>query len=190
MEELFNQKHPVPTGKMPGQPEFNEEEPGPGEQDQYTQFVTRAIDFIGQNAEQMVASINDKDRPVHENVGEMVVKVGKMVMGSADAAGEQLGPDVIHAAGQEITEHLMELGDAAGIFPFEQESEEYEQVQAMAFMYAAEVAGKQTLNSPEYTPELKEEAGNFYAQQVAGEVQRGEASPEILQGLPGGMQNG
>ena len=120
MEELFNQQHPAPTGQMPGQQtEFNEEAPGPGEQDAYDQFVNKAIDFISKKPDQIVAGMNNKEKPVYENVGAMVVKIGQMVMQSAKAAQAEIGPDVIHAAGQEITEHLMELGDAAGIFPFE-----------------------------------------------------------------------
>ncbi len=175
MEELFNQQHPAPTGKMPGAPEFNEETPSDGEQKQYDQFVTKAIGFMGENAGQLVASMNDRQKSVYENVGALTVKVGKLVLGSAKAAGEEIGPDVLHAAGQEIVEHLMEMGDAAGIFPFDSDSEEYDQAMAMSFLHAAEIVGNETLQGPEYTPELKEEAGNFYAQQVAGEVQRGEA---------------
>ena len=174
MDELFNQQHPAPTGKMPGQPEFDEEAPGEGEQDQYDQFVTKAIVFMSKNATKLVASMNDKNKPVYENVGALTVKVGKMILGSAKAASQEIGPDVIHAAGQEIVEHLMDMGDAAGIFPFDSDSEEYDQVMAMSFLHAAELVGNETLKSPEYTPEIKEEAGDFYAQQVAGEAQRGE----------------
>ncbi len=174
-QPLFDQEHPTPTGKMPGAPEFNEEEPTGDEQAQYDQFLNRAIDFMGQQASQISASMNDKSQPVYKVVGAMTVKIGKMILSTAKAAGKEIGPDVLHAAGQEITEHLMVLGDNAGIFPFKHESDEYDQVQAMAFLHAAEIVGNETLNSPEYTPELQDEAGNFYAQQVAGEVERGEA---------------
>jgi len=187
MDELFNQQHPAPTGKMPGQPEFDEEAPGEGEQDQYDQFVTKAIVFMSKNATKLVASMNDKNKPVYENVGALTVKVGKMILGSAKAASQEIGPDVIHAAGQEIVEHLMDMGDAAGIFPFDSDSEEYDQVMAMSFLHAAELVGNETLQSPEYTPALKEEASDFYAQQVAGEVQRGEVAEGFHEGIANNM---
>lgn len=177
MEQLFNEQRqaPTPTGKMPGQPEFDEEMPTEDEQKQYDQFVNRALDFMGQKPEPLVATMNDKNKPVHENVGELAVKIGKMVMGSAKAAKQEITPDVIHAAGQEIVEHLMELGDAAGIFPFNMESDEFEQEQAMSFAHAANIAANELMESPEYTPEMQEEAGNFMAQGVAREVQSGES---------------
>lgn len=196
-QPLFDGEHPTPTGKMPGAPEFNEEEPSGDEQAQYDQFVNRALDFMGKQAQQISASMNDKSQPVYKVVGAMTVKIGKMILSTAKAAGQEIGPDVLHAAGQEITEHLMELGDNAGIFPFEQSSDEYDEVQAMAFMHANEIVGNELINSEEYTPEMKDDAGNFYAQQVAGEVERGEAPAgfhdEIIgnmasarQGIPGG----
>ena len=176
-DELFNTQAPVPTGIMPGSPEFDEEAPTGQEQADYDQFVNKALDFMSKRAEPMVASMNNKDKPVYENVGELTVKIGQMVMGSASAGGVEIGPDILHAAGQEIVEHLMELGDAAGIFPFEKKSEEYEQTQAMAFLHAANVAGNELIQSPQYNEEMKDEAGTFYAQQVAGETARGE-TPE------------
>ena len=191
-DQLFNQQHPAPTGKMPGQPEFNEETPSEDEQNQYEQFVTKAVSFMGKNAGQLVATMNDKDKPVYESVGALTVKVGKMVLGSAKAAGAEISPDIIHASGEEIVEHLMEMGDAAGIFPFDSDSEEYEMAMNMSFLHAAEIVGNETLQSPEYTPELKEEAGDFYAQQVAGEVQRGEVPEgfhdDIANNKAAGMQ--
>lgn len=176
-DELFTAQKPAPTptGKMPGAAEFNEEEATPEEQAQYDQFVNMAMKFMADGAEKMVASMNDKSKPVHENVGEMAVKIGEMVLGSAKSSGVEPGAEVIHAAGAELVEHLMELGDAAGIWPFEQSSDEYDEVQSMAFLHAAKVAGESMLQSPQYNEQVKEEAGNVMAREVAGEVQRGEA---------------
>lgn len=191
-QELFNQQSPppgaaaqgpppgpvagqtMPTGVMPGAPEFNEEEPSPEEQGQYEQFVTKAIGFMAKNKMELVASMNNNQKPVHENVGELAVKIGKGIHGMASSAGEELGMDVIQAAGAEIIEHLMEMGTAAKIFPFDEESDQYDQEQSMALLHAEKVVGDELINSPKYTPEMQEEAQNFYAQQVAGEVQRGE----------------
>lgn len=188
MEELFNQQHPAPTGKMPGQPEFNEEEASPEEQAQYDQFVNLALNFMAKSPDKVAASMNDKSRPVHENVGAMAVQIGEMVLGSAKSGGVEPSGEILHAAGAEIVEHLMELGDAAGIWPFEQSDDQYDEEQSMALLHAAKVAGEALLQSPQYDDAMKEEAGNMLARGVADEVQRGEVEPEapILQGLPGG----
>jgi hypothetical protein len=166
-----------PTGKMPGTPEFNEEEPTELEQQQYDQFVGKAIDFMSQNTTEIMASMNNAQQPVHMNVASIAVKLGRGVYGMAKSAGEDIGMEVIHAAGAEIVEHLMELGVTSKIFPFTEESEEYEQIQAMALLEAEKIVGEELVKSPQYTAEMQEGAQNFYAQQVAGEVQRGE-SPE------------
>lgn len=176
MEELFKAGQApaaAPTGVMPGQPEFDEEEATPEEQAQYSQFVNLALQFMAKSPDKVAASMNDKQRPVHENVGEMAVKIGEMVMGSAKAGGVEPSGEVLHAAGAEIVEHLMELGDAAGIWPFEQESDEYDEVQSMAFLHAAKVAGEGVLKSPQYDDQMKEDAGNMIARGVAEEAQGG-----------------
>jgi hypothetical protein len=187
-EELFNQQRAAPTGVMPGQPEFDEETPTPQEQGQYDQFVNLALKFMKDNLKKVVASMNDKQRPVYENVGRMALQIGKMVNATAQASGEKLGGEVVHAAGAEIVEHLMEAGDAAGIWPFEQNDNEYDEQQAMGLNYALELAGNEMLQSPEYNEQVKDEAGNVIARGVAEEVQRGEVPREapILGGLPGG----
>jgi len=167
----------MPTGKMPGTPEFNEEEPTEQEQAQYDQFVKKALGFMSQHTDELVASMNNKEQPVHMNVAALAVKLGKGIYGMAQSAGEEIGMEVIQAAGAEIIEHLMELGVAAQIFPFSEEADEYEQVQAMALLEAEKIVGEELIGSPKYDGAMQEQAQNFYAQQVAGEVQRGE-TPE------------
>ena len=196
MDELFNQQNPppgaaapmaqpAPTGVMPGQQqEFNEEEASPEEQAMYDQFVNKALDFMGANPTEMVASMNNKQKPVAENVGELTVKIGQGVYDMAKSSGVDLPMEVLQAAGAEIVEHLMELGTAAKVFPFGEESDEYDQVQAMALLHAEKVVGEGILQSPEYAQSgMQEQASNFYAQQVAGEVQRGEAPENFHENL-------
>jgi len=180
MADLFNEQAPppgtaaTPTGKMPGQQEFGEETPSPDEQAQYDQLVNKALDFMSQNPDQVVASLNNKDKPVYESVGEMAYKIITNIESQANAAGVEISGDVGFAAGEEVIEHLMELGDAAGIFPFDQSSDEYDEVQATAYAHGANLAANEIMSGPQYGPEMQEEAGNVVAQQVAGERQRGE----------------
>lgn len=166
---------PMPTGVMPGQPEFNEVEVSEEEQGQYDQFVSKSLDFMGQNPTEMVAAMNNGQKPVAENVGGLAVKIGQGVYDMAKSSGVDLSMEVLQAGGAEIVEHLMELGEASGIFPFDQESDQYDEVQAMALLHAQKVVGEGLINSPQYNAGMQEDAQNFYAQQVSGEVQRGEA---------------
>lgn len=172
-----------PSGVMPGHPEFNEEEPSEQEQVDYDQVVTKALDYMSKNTEQTLAHINNKNKPVHENVGEMAVKIVTTVEGQAKAAGAELGMDVLAAAGEEVIEHLMELGDAGGIFPFKHESDKYDEVQAMALLHAAKIVGEKLIGSPQYTPEMKEEAGNAFAQGLAQEQPQGGGDPSIIDNI-------
>lgn len=191
-EQLYNEQRPppAPSGVMPGQPEFNEETPSAQEQGDYEQIVTKAVDFMGQNAEATVASMNNKHKPIHENVGELAVKIVKTIEGQAKAAGAEVGMDVWAAAGEEVIEHLMELGENGGIFPFEHESDEYAGTQAMALAHAAKVAGEQLIASPQYTPEMKDEAGTIFAQQVAEEQRRGEVDPSFYDNMGNAVVQG
>lgn len=184
-EQLYNEQRPppAPSGVMPGQPEFNEEAPSEQEQGDYDQIVNKALDFMGKNAEATLASMNNKQKPIHENVGELAVKIVQNIEGQAKAAQAQIGMDVLAAAGAEVIEHLMELGDAGKIFPFEQSSDEYDQVQAMALLHAAKVAGDQLIASPQYNEEMKDEAGTIFATQVAEEQTRGEVDPSFYDNM-------
>ena len=184
-EELFTDAMPpaaaaTPTGQMPGTPEFSEEVPTEEEQAQYDQFTIRALDFIGQFPREHVATLNNKDKPAYESVGELTYKIAKGVEAQAQAAGVKPSADVMFAAGEEIVMALMELGEAAGIFPFSQDSSEYDDVQAMAYAHAANVAANEFMQSPQYTPEVKDEAGSFFAQQVAQERSRGEVPDQFF----------
>lgn len=172
-----------PTGRMPGQPEFNEEEVTPDEQANYDQFVTKALDFMGKNTTKMVASMNNNQKPIHENVGELAVKIGQGVYDMAKSSKVDISMEILQAAGAEIIEHLMELGDSSGIFEFEEDSTQYEEVQSMALLHAQKVVGERLINSPQYDGAMQEQAQNFYAQQVAGEVQRGEAPENFHENL-------
>lgn len=175
--------YPTPTGLMPGQTEFNEEEATPEEQAQYDQLVNKALDFMGKNASQILAGINDKSKPVHENVGEAALQMGMNIKGQASAAGVEISPDVLLGAGAEIIAHLMELADAGGILPFEADSDEYDQELSMALLHATKLAGDEFLKGPGNTPEAQEEAGNFIAQGVAKEVQAGEVDPSFHENI-------
>lgn len=190
-DQLPGQSAPtgVPLGVDASELEFDEEAVTDAEQADYDQFVIKAQEFIASSAPNIVGSMNDKKKPVYQNVGAMALKIAHMVEGSAKASGAEISPDVVFHGGAEIVEMLMELGDAGGVWPFDQDSNEYEESSAMALMHGAELAAKETMESPGYD-QMKEEAGSFMAQQIAGEQQRGEVAPGFFEGLESQVANG
>lgn len=198
MDELFKagdqlpgQSSPtgVPVGVDPSELEFNEEAVTEQEQADYNQFVLKAQEFIAGSAQNIVGSMNDKNKPVYQNVGAMALKIAHMVEGSAKASGAEISPDIVFHGGAEIVEMLMEVGDAGGVWPFESDSSEYEESMAMALMHGAELAAKESMEAPGYD-ELQDEAGSFMAQQIAGEQQRGEVAPEFFEGIENQVATG
>lgn len=159
------------------------------EQAAYDQFVTRAMQFVEQNPVNMVRRLSDKNRPVFQNVGQMTYKLGRMVADSAAAAGQEIDPDVAFHAGEELVSMLMELGDAAGLWPFKQDSAEYEESMAMALMEASRLAGEDMLESPD-AAQYSDEAGNVLATRVAEERERGEVPDEFFEGIQTNVRDG
>lgn len=180
----------MPSGAGPGgpQPEFDEEAVTAEEQGMYDQFVLRAQQIIAKEAGMAIDQMNNSGSPVFENVGKAGLRVAQTVASTAKAKGQPISPDIMFHGGTEIVEMLMELGDAAGIFPFEQDSKEYDEVAAMALMHGAELAGNDMLASPQGA-EYTAEAENIMTQGVADEVKSGQADPasiaQLQQGITG-----
>ena len=198
-EELFPEGSPLPSasmtpsgvapGKDPAMLEYDEEAVTPEEQETYTRFVKKAREYITKSPERVVDQMNNRKKPVFQNVGKTGLMIAEGVAKSAGASGQEITPDVMHHGGVEIIEALMELGDAAGIFPFKQDSPEYEEAQAMAFMHGNELAAKQVLAGPDAAKHT-EDAGNFMAMGIAQEQERGEVAPGFFEGLQGQVAGG
>ena len=86
------------------------------------------------------------------------------------------------AGGEEIVESLMELGDAAKIFPFDAGSDEYMEQMAMALSFGAEKKARQLID--EGDPEVKASYEDKLALEIAREVDQGQGPPEeFFQGI-------
>ena len=179
----------VAPGKDPAMLEYDEEAVTPEEQEIYTKFVKKAQEYITKSPERVVDQMNNRKKPVFQNVGKTGLMIAQGVAKSASASGAEITPDIMHHGGIQIIELLMELGNAAGIFPFKQESNEYDEAQSMAFMHGNELAAKGVLAGPD-AAKRTEEAGNFMAMQIAGEQERGEVDPGFFDGLQNQVATG
>lgn len=173
-----------PTGMDPGvdpaqvAAEADSETPTAEEQQLYDKFVTRAIAFIhGKETEGSVLQmLNQKDAPVHENVGRAAAKIVQMVQQSAESAGQKLPDSVVYGAGQEIVADLLETGTEAKIFPLDVDSKEYDQALELSFLEAVKAYGEDLLAGPD-GEQLSQQAQEGYVREVAGEADRGEIDP-------------
>ena len=183
----------TPSGVRPGLDpqilEFNESEVTPEEQAQYEQFFYRAKDFVSQQAEAVIDQMNDRKVPVYKNVGKTALMIAQGVEKTARSAGKEIAPEIMLAAGEEIVEMLMELGDKAKIWPFDADSRDYTEAMNMALMYGAELAGKEVLAGPD-AAQMTEEAGNVLAQQVAAEHEAGQTPDGFFESLQGHVAGG
>lgn len=171
-----------PTGTPPGadpnaMDELDETAVSPEEQREYNQVVTKAMETIYAAPSEWVGAINSRDQPIHAQVGRAVARLGKMIEGSAEAAGKKLSPDVMFHAAEEITAGLLDLGIEAGVVQIDPESDEYQQVLGMSLMEAAKTFGEDIIADPVRGPALSDEAGNVWAHRVAEEVEAGQADP-------------
>lgn len=196
MRELLDLPRPTgagPDGSIPSDDPLNEEAVSPEEQEQYEQFVVRALQFIHgpETRDAIIDHLNQTDISVPEAVGRTAAFVAQRIVETAKAAGAELSPDVVFHAGTEVVEELFEVGSRAGVLPVEwpetaSDQEEVElppETQEMveqAFAIGAHEYGKNFVNTPE-GQSLADEAGNFYASQVAQEADAGQLAPEFVQ---------
>ena len=172
-----------PSGAEPGQPvadELDETAVSEQEQAQYTQIVSQVANTIYKQPEAILAAINNKGAPIHQQVGRLVAQLGMAIQQKAETAGDKLSPDVMFHAGDEIVGMVLDLAIQGGIVKLDPESEEYQKVHGMAMMEAEKAFGERILADPKKAPLAIDEAGNMWAQQVAGEVEAGTAAPEYV----------
>jgi hypothetical protein len=147
----------------------------PEEQAQYDQFVVKALDLIhGPKTQKAVLEqINQKDMPVYQAVGRVAAMMAMTLEQQAKASGVELSGDVIfHAAKDYIIPEIFTIGEAAKILPKSKDDTQMN----MAFLEAQKVYGEHLLQGPNAS-KISSDAQDFYAQNVASEMDAGHADP-------------
>lgn len=192
MRDLMDLPHPTgagPDGLAPQDDPFDQEQVSEDEQAQYDQFVEKSLRFIHhpETRDHIIDQLNDRSVSVPESVGRVAALVARTVAEHAKAQEVELSPDVVFHAGTEIVQELMEVGARAGIFPIEWPEEgeelspEVETMMEQAFAIGAHEYGKHLVASEE-GQSLADEAGTFFAQQVAKEADAGILDPSFAGG--------
>lgn len=189
--------HPTgqgPDGSRPDDP-LDEEAVSEEEQAQYEQFIVIAMQFVhgAESRDVVIDHLNDNQVSIPEAVGRTAAFIVQRVSESAKAQGAELSPDVVFHAGQEIVEELFEVGATAGIFEIElpaegeEPSPEVQQMMEQAFAIGAHEYGKAFVQTEEGKA-TADEAGTYFAKQVANEADEGRLDPRFAEqfgGQPG-----
>lgn len=180
--EAAPEGEPRPSGLPPGYESGDFEgidanTVSPEEQAQYDQLVTKALDLIdGPKTQRAILDqMNQKDMPVYQAVGRTAAMMAMALEQQAKASGIELSGDVIfHAAKDYILPELFTIGEAAKILPTPKDGDQSQL--NMAFLEAQKVYGEHVLQGPDAT-KASQGAQDFYAQQVAKEVDDGKVDP-------------
>lgn len=152
----------------------------PEEQAQYDQITVKALSFI--NSEEGLTAVLQKmsapGQEPFEALAQTAVMIVETIEKQAQAAKVDLSPDaVFHAAADAIIPELLEIGQAGGVLPEMSEQDEQD-LMGMALYEGLRIKGEETLAGPDGGA-VSQQAGDFLAQQVAAEADRGELDPDF-----------
>lgn len=157
----------------------------PEEQAQYTQVIKQVASVIYKTPRDFVAAMSRPDEPVHVQVGRIAAQLGMAIEQKAKASGQELNPDVMFHAGDEVVGMLLDLAIKGGAVKLDPESEQYQKVHGLSMMEAEKAFGERMLADPKKAPLAIDEAGNAWAQGIASEVEDGSADPEFMKAAQG-----
>lgn len=186
-----------PTGTPPGMSpamfdEVDETTVLPQEQAQYDQIVNQAMRMIHgeRSRDKVLEQINRPEMPVYQAVGRTAAMMAQAITQKAKTSGQELSPDAVwHAGADVIVPEIMIVGVESNIFPFKQDSEEFQTQMEMAFLEGNKVYGEQMLQGPD-AQRFSQEAQDFYTEQIALEADEGTLAPGFREGLIGGPEGG
>ena len=181
---------PRPFGKTQ-QEEPNEGSDGGGEvpaseeeQAQYELVVSRALSFMhGDGQEGVLKTLGSAETPA-QGVGLVTAKFARMAKKSARDQGKDIDDEVLLNAASEIVEDLMELGQEAKVFQFEDEQEAQEQTEE-SLLWAMKYYGMEALEAGELDMEQAKQAmqqGLAQEQQGGGAAAQGD-NPQVAEAV-------
>ena len=164
------------------------------EQADLRQLLVKAGNMIHSRAsrDQVLSSLHDPQSTVAQAVGRTAA--GILMAASSQKQATGAGPidtDVLKEAAAHVIPELMDVGISAGIFPIKPSpgggpdgsvgvgTDPYNREIRMAMLEATKAYGEAQLQRPD-AANLKEQAGNEWAQNISHEVANGTASPAYM----------
>lgn len=140
------------------------------EQDTYDMIVARALSFMhGEGQKNILKMLGSGETPA-KSLGQATANIAQMMYKSATEGGREVTSETLINAAAEIMEELNDMGQAAGVFKYENEQESEEQLDD-GMGWAMKYYGDMDLQSGAITPEWQEEA--------QGQVKEGVAKEQI-----------
>lgn len=186
----------------------NAQNPTLDEQQQYDDFVQRAILLIsdvrqpedGQPSpsDSTLKIMNNAKFTVPQAIGEAAANTTMMLHNLAKRAGVEYSPDVLFHGADELIAALYILGNAARIFdgvpplkPIEEgeEAGEYDfdekelAILEQAKMHAVERFGQMLVETGQIDEKQRKEASDFWKTQIEREIDSGEVGDDVLEGV-------
>jgi len=173
-----------------GKLDIEAEEPDEKEQEDYDQLVYNFAKYAYKDGRDAVLRrMNNPDEPVWNNVAATQHSIMReMIAQAEETTGEPLSPDAIYHAAAEQIAILMDLGDAAGIFPFDQKDPKYEENMNLAFTEAQRRVGEELLQGPDKEFH-RQDAAETAQKHIALEADRGNLDPEYQNSVQAMMAN-
>ncbi len=176
-----------------GEPASGEIPATPGEEAELSQVVNKSLRFIHgrESRDQTLQMLHDPSQSVAEVVGRAAYRILSTVSDQKQAGTrEPVAEDILEEAAGYVVPELMQVGVAAGIFPFDapddsqeevgQGGTEFDQQVRMAMLEATKAYGEAQLRGPDGERRTAE-AQDEWARGVAQEVESGTADPEFMQ---------
>lgn len=176
---------------IPGSDETDAElDASPQEQADLEQFVSKAMMMIhGQKSrDQTVQALHNPRDPMPQTIGRITANIIETIAKQKAAADQQpVDKDLMREAAGYVVPELVEVASAAGLIDMEvpQEGEvgggdtPFDELVRLSMLEAVKAYGERKLREPGAEAEV-EAAGDEWAQQVAAEVQSGQADPEYM----------
>ena len=196
MEPNFPDKTENPRGfggTPDPEPEANKDGSIPAteeEQMQHDLLATRARKMVFGPAKDNVLKMLGSSESPSKAMGQAGAMIMKSLWTAAKNGGMEIPSDVVLEAGTEVVDDLNELGKASGVFQYDDQESEDEELQ-QALLWGVKYYGDGMVTGNEISPEMMKEAQQLTAEGI--EEEGGPKAPQqtpIAAGVGQAMQQG
>lgn len=159
------------------------------EQQAYDMVVSRGIKIIyGQGKDDILKLMGASESP-GQGMGRVVANIVSVIYNQAKENGKEVPDDVLMHAGFELIQELSEYGTTKGVFEYENDKEEEQEIQD-AVMWATKYFGESQQAAGKITPEMKQQAGMQVQKGLEEEQGPAEPAPEDNVGIINSISGG
>lgn len=144
----------------------------PDEQQDYEMLIIRGRKIIfGENKESLLEMMGSSEAPA-KGLGQAASMIIKSLTSAAKEQGRDIGPDAAINAGTIIVTELNELAVANGVFKYESEKDEDEEIKD-GVLWGVKLYGDGMIQGGELTPEITQAAKSQVTQGIQENERKG-----------------